>query len=163
MNSPLFRIREIQPSDDPALGALIREVLQASGVPSMGTALEDASLDHMYDAYTSRGCRYWVVEGEGAIWGGGGFAPLAGAGPDTCELQKMYFRDAVRGQGLGKAILDKALQSAREMGYTYCYLETMPYMERALYLYKKLGFETLGTPMGNTGHTACQVWMQKKL
>lgn len=163
MNNPLFRIREIRPSDDPALGAVIREVLQESGVPSRGTALEDASLDSMYATYTSRGCRYWVVEGAGAIWGGGGIAPLAGAAPDTCELQKMYFREAVRGHGLGKAILETALQTAREMGYTQCYLETMPYMDRALYLYEKLGFERLDTPMGNTGHTACQVWMRKTL
>lgn len=163
MNSQAFTIREVAPGDNPGLGAVIREVLPGTGAPTEGTAFADPSLDAMYETYQAPGSRYWVVAGSGHVWGGGGIAPLAGGDPDTCELQKMYFKKEVRGLGFGKAILEKALVAAREMGYRYCYLETMPYMEAALSLYRRNGFEPLEGPMGCTGHTACQVWMRKKL
>ena len=163
MNTVVFAIREIEPGDDPELGAVIREVLPGTGAPTEGTAFADPSLDAMYETYRAPRSRYWVIEGQGRVWGGGGIAPLDGGDPDTCELQKMYFKREVRGKGLGKAILEKALQAARELGYRTCYLETMPYMEAALSLYQRHGFEALQGPMGCTGHTACQVWMIKKL
>lgn len=163
MNSEAYSIREIQPGDDPELGAVVREVLPGTGAPTEGTAFADPSLDVMYETYTAPRSRYWVIEGRGRVWGGGGIAPLSGAPPDICELQKMYFKAEVRGQGLGRAILEKALQAARDLGFRRCYLETMPYMEAALSLYRQYGFELLDGPMGCTGHTACQVWMCKNL
>jgi putative acetyltransferase len=30
-------------------------------------------------------------------------------------------------------------------------------------LYKKVGFEYIQHPMGNTGHSSCPVWMTKSL
>ena len=44
-----------------------------------------------------------------------------------------------------------------------CYIETMPNMISAQKLYLKKGFEYIDKPMGNTGHTACPVWMLKDL
>ena len=109
MNSEAFRIRDIEPEDNPALGAVIREVLPGTGAPLEGTAFADPSLDAMYETYSEPRSRYWVVEGRGRVWGGGGIAPLAGGDPDTCELQKMYFMEEIRGRGLGQALLRKAL------------------------------------------------------
>ena len=59
--------------------------------------------------------------------------------------------------------MEKCLQSAKDFGYSKCYLETMPYMEAAQKLYKKVGFDYLCAPMGNTDHKSCPVWMLKKL
>ena len=36
-------------------------------------------------------------------------------------------------------------------------------MTAAQKLYKRIGFENIDGPMGNTGHNSCQVWMIKKL
>ena len=163
MNSEAFRIRAIEPADNPELGEVIREVLPGTGAPLEGTAFADPSLDAMYETYSEPRSRYWVVEGQGRVWGGGGIAPLAGGDPDTCELQKMYFREEVRGLGLGQALLQQALEAARELGFRHCYIETMPYMKAALSLYRRHGFQMLEQPMGCTGHTACQVWMLKNL
>ena len=47
--------------------------------------------------------------------------------------------------------------------FTKCYIETMPNMISAQKLYLKKGFEYIDKPIGNTGHTACPVWMLKDL
>ncbi len=75
----------------------------------------------------------------------------------------MYFLPEARGRGLGKAMIEKCLLWAAELGYEKCYLETMPYMEHAQRLYKKNGFEYIAAPMGNTGHDACPIWMLKDI
>lgn len=103
--------------------------------------------------------RYWVIEGpDGAILGGGGIAPLAGAA-DVCELQKMYFLPALRGLGLGRRLVLQALAEARALGYQRCYLETTAVLREATALYESLGFEHLPGPLGCTGHDACEICM----
>jgi putative acetyltransferase len=59
--------------------------------------------------------------------------------------------------------MQNCLQKAIEFGFESCYLETMPYMEDAQKLYRKVGFDYICSPLGNTGHTSCPVWMLKKL
>ena len=68
-----------------------------------------------------------------------------------------------RGIGLGAKMMDLCLQKATEFGFDSCYLETLPKMIEAQKLYKKVGFEYLDKPLGNTGHSTCPVWMLKKL
>ncbi|MFM1879574.1 MAG: hypothetical protein RLZZ241_2440 [Bacteroidota bacterium] len=158
-----YEIRPIQPQDNAEIARVIREVLPAMGAPMTGTAFADPSLDAMFENYSNPRSRYWVVVGNGRVWGGGGFAPLDGGDLETCELQKMYFKVEVRGLGLGQVILGLTLETAKDFGFSRCYLETMPYMQAALSLYHKNGFLPLEQPMGCTGHTACQVWMAKTL
>jgi len=163
MNSSTLHIRLIKQEDNPMIGSIIREVLPGTGAPLEGTAFEDPALDAMFETYDTPRSRYWVVADNQRIWGGGGIARLDGGNGATCELQKMYFLDALRGQGFGQKLLSLALATAKDLGYSQCYLETMPFMEAALTMYKRNGFRKLEAPMGCTGHTACQVWMIKDL
>ena len=127
------------------------------------TAFLDAATDRMYETYQAPRSAYWVVSGGDGLWGGGGIGPLEGAGSGTCELQKMYFRSALRGRGWGDRLLTLALETAVGFGFEKCYLETMPYMEAARKLYQRHGFLYRDRPMGQTGHTSCTVWMEKEL
>lgn len=163
MISNTFHIRLIKPEDNPKIGSIIRAVLPGTGAPLEGTAFQDPALDAMFETYSAPRSRYWVVAGNDTIWGGGGIARLDGGNEDTCELQKMYFLEGLRGRGFGQKLLSLALATAKDLGYRQCYLETMPFMEAALSLYKRNGFVHLDKPMGCTGHTACQVWMIKDL
>ena len=88
---------------------------------------------------SSRSGRLWAVE----AWG-----PLAGGGPDVCELRKMYFLPRLRGSGQGTRFLKTILDAARKAGYTTCYLETMDAMAAARQLYLKHGFEPIESPFG---------------
>ena len=60
---------------------------------------------------------------------------------ETCELRKMYLLPAFRGKGIGKFILEFALQKAKELGYKRITLETASALKEAIGLYKKYGFK----------------------
>jgi len=151
------------PGDGPEIASIIREVLIEFGVPRKGSAFADPAMDALYAYYQVPRSFYWVLTDGARLWGGGGIAPLEQGDPRVCELQKMYFKKEIRGQGWGEHILNLALGKAGDFGFQECYLETMPYMKAAQALYQRLGFRYLEAPMGNTGHTVCSVWMSKPM
>lgn len=156
-------IREIVASDDVQIAQVIRSVLIEFGVPKVGTAYADASLDKMKETYQSERSAYFVIDNAGIIIGGAGIAQLDNYSGNVCELQKMYFLPEARGMGLGFKMMHTCLNFAIQAGFEKCYLETMPYMEDARKLYTKVGFQTLDKPIGDTGHYSCNVWMIKNL
>jgi len=158
-----YIIRPIQQKDNPQIARVIRDVLIEFGVPKVGTAFADKSLDSMFENYNSERRIYFVVEENGSIIGGAGVSPLDNFEGNVCELQKMYFSPQARARGIGSEIMEICLNKARALGFEQCYLETMPYMEDARKLYYKNGFENLDNPLGDTGHYSCNVWMIKNL
>lgn len=159
-----IKIRSIQQQDNELVARLIRDVLTEMGVPKIGTAYEDKSLDAMYETYDHPKMEYYVVVENDRIVGGAGIAPLEGeTSVPICELQKMYFLPETRGKGIGYKMINKCLDYAKKQGYAKCYLETMPYMQAARKLYHKVGFMALEKPIGDTGHYSCQAWMIKDL
>ena len=114
-------------------------------------------------SYQKPNAVYFVVESDGKIIGGAGIDRLENGEANICELQKMYFLREARGLGMGKKMIQLCLQKAKEFGFKKCYLETMVYMEDAQKLYRKTGFNNIDAPIGNTGHTYCQIWMMKDL
>jgi putative acetyltransferase len=150
-----FLIRPIEPSDDAAVARVIRSVMPEFGADGPGFAIHDAEVDAMHAAYSQPRSAYFVVELDGEVLGGGGVAPLHGGEPDVCELRKMYFLPELRGRGAGRAMMQRCLQAAREIGFRRCYLETLTGMDTAQALYAKFGFRPLCAPMGDTGHHGC--------
>jgi putative acetyltransferase len=156
-------IRPIQTADDPAMAAIIRAVMTEHGASGPGFAIHDREVDAMSAAYDRPGAGYFVVEAGAKVVGGGGFAPLDGGAPGTCELRKMYFLPATRGLGLGAALLGRCLEAARRAGHRQMYLETLDTMGRARRLYEGFGFQRLDGPLGCTGHHACDTWYARPL
>ncbi|MGR7814640.1 GNAT family N-acetyltransferase [Lacinutrix undariae] len=156
-------IREISTADDIQIAEVIRSVLMELGAPKVGTAYEDEALFKMTETYKKLKGAYFVVLKEGKVIGGAGISKLDDVEGETCELQKMYFLPEARGIGMGAKLMAVCLQKAKDLGFTYCYLETLPYMKGAKKLYAKTGFKNLEAPLGNTGHHACNVWMLKTL
>ena len=163
MTTQDFIIREIKPEDSAELAIVIRSVLEEMGAPKVGTAYEDKATDMMFETYQKKNGKYFVVEHKNKVVGGAGIAQLDNFEGNTCELQKMYFLPIARGKGLGTKLISVCLEKAKKLGFENCYLETLPYMEAAVKLYKKNGFINLDKPMGNTCHYSCDVWMIKKL
>lgn len=151
--------RPIRPEDDAAVAAVIRQVMPEFGADGPGFALHDPEVDFMSRAYSGPGAAYFVVvDASGRVLGGAGVAALEGGEPGVCELRKMYFLPAARGKGLGGALLRHCLQTARDLGYRTCYLETLTGMDQAIQLYTRLGFRPLCAPLGRTGHGGCDRW-----
>jgi len=61
----------------------------------------------------------------------------------TAELKRMYVREGFRVRGLGRGLLKRAIQLARELGYRRVRLDTMPTMARAIALYRAHGFREI--------------------
>ncbi|WP_304196997.1 GNAT family N-acetyltransferase [Flavobacterium alvei] len=156
-------IRKIEKKDNQSVAQLIRAVFDELNIPKVGTAYADPYLDLMFEEYSKPKSAYFLVESEGKIVGGAGVAPLENETEAICELQKMYFLPETRGLGIGSQMMEICLQAAKDFGFKKCYLETMPFMHDAQKLYKKVGFESICSPMGSTGHTSCPVWMLKEL
>ncbi|WP_430399119.1 GNAT family N-acetyltransferase [Flavobacterium sp.] len=156
-------IREIQQNDNKQIAKVIREIFHELDAPKVGTAYADPILDTLFEVYQEKRTKYYVVEKEGKVVGGCGIAPLENEVETICELQKMYFSPEIRGTGFAEKIIQNCLEFAKEAGFEMCYLETLSFMTAAQKLYKRIGFENIDGPLGNTGHNSCQVWMTKKL
>lgn len=133
------------------------------GAPKEGTAYSDAATQSMYEHYQLPRRDYYVIEDAHKILGCAGVGPLENAGSSICELQKMYFLPQARGRGLGHKMMELCLETARLFKYERIYIETMGNMHEAQKLYRKVGFNQLEEPIGNTGHYSCPVQMIKDL
>jgi putative acetyltransferase len=151
----VYHIREIAPRDDGAIARIIRQVLTEFGANGEGFAWADPELDHLSTAYQGRGSVYYVATVADRVVGGVGIAPFPCEYPNLCELQKMYLLPEVRGQGIGRALMDQALAAIARCGYDGCYLETFGPMATAIRLYERSGFEPLPHPIGQSPHHAC--------
>ncbi len=156
-------IRPINESDNKHISVILREVLIEMDIPRIGSAYEDPEINNMYESYQSNRSIYFVVEENNKILGGAGINQLKNGDVNICELQKMYFHKSIRGRGIGDKMIELCLNFALESNYKKCYIETMPNMVDAQKLYIKKGFKYIDNPLGNTGHTACPIWMLKNL
>ena len=82
---------------------------------------------------------------------------------DNChaELKRLYVRPGLRDKGLGKSLSMRAIDVAEALGYDYIRLDTLGRMDKAVQLYKYLGFEEIPAYYQNPEPDA--VFMQKKL
>jgi len=159
-----MQIRQIQFTDNVALAGIIRNTLAEFGANHIGTVYFDTSTDSLFEAFQNPKSIYFVAENEnGKVVGGGGIYPTEGLPEDTCELVKMYLLPEARGTGLGRTIIEKCLDAAHEFGFGKVYLESMPELKQALKVYEKFGFTYLCSPMGNSGHFGCDLYMLKIL
>ena len=159
----MITIRPIQKEDNQDLALIIRNTLAEFDANHPGTVFFDPTTDHLYELFRKELSAYFVALMDGNIVGGGGIFPTEGLPSDTCELVKMYLVPEVRGIGLGRTIIEKCLETAREFGFSRIYLETMPELRLALKVYEKFGFTYLDGPIGNSGHFGCALHMSRYL
>ncbi len=65
--------------------------------------------------------------------------PVAGEA-GVAEVRRLYVRPALRGQGIGLALMQAAMDAAKKAGCHTIRLETLAAMHEAAALYRRLGF-----------------------
>lgn len=158
MQSPVT-YRKLKKADNLALAGMIRQVFREHQAPQHGTVYSDPTTDDLYGLFRKSRSVLWVAEMNELPEGCCGVYPTDGLEDNYAELVKYYLARSGRGRGIGRHLMELCIDSAREMGYEKLYLESMPHFSKAVRIYEKLGFRHLSGPLGNSGHTTCNIWM----
>jgi ribosomal protein S18 acetylase RimI-like enzyme len=117
-----------------------------------GFEVELSSLQSMYSPPC--GCLLLARRGADTL-GCIGVRNLSGR---SCEMKRLYVRDAARGSGLGRQLALRAINIARSLGYQRMCLDTLADMSAARGLYRALGFRDIEpyyqTPLAGTSFMA---------
>lgn len=86
--------------------------------------------------------RLLVASLDGEPAGVGALKPVDAT---TAEIKRMYVRPWARGRAVGRALLDRLVRDATELGYRTARLETASFMTQAHALYRSIGFRDIPT------------------
>lgn len=125
--------------DVSAVRTLWLEYWQSLGLPAdfQNFSEEMASLPGLYAA--PRG-RLLLALKDGVLAGAGAFRPLDA---QACEAKRLYVPPQFRRLGIASALLERLIHEACRTGYKYMYGDTLPSMESALQLYRRVGFQEI--------------------
>jgi GNAT superfamily N-acetyltransferase len=70
-----------------------------------------------------------------------GVCTLKPVSDEEVELKRFYVAPSSRGSGIGRMLLEKALDAARQFGYKQVRLETFAFMKSAVKMYRSYGFQ----------------------
>lgn len=98
----------------------------------------DKELAELPGDYTPPRGRLLLAEYDGQI---AGCIALHKIKPTICEMKRLYLRPQFRGMGLGRALADRIIAEARQIGYRRMRLDTVePVMRDAVAMYRRIGF-----------------------
>ncbi len=108
-------------------------------LPESGRNL-DAGAIQQYVKSLEQFEKVWCLYDETNLIGTVG---IRGLDETSCELKALYLFSKYHGQGLGYRLLSTALDEAKRGGFEAIYLDTISTSERAIRLYKAVGFEEI--------------------
>lgn len=158
-----IKIRKIEKSDNFELAKIIRSCFHDYNVATEGTVYVDPTTDDLFELFQQKNCALFVAEENEKLLGCCGIFPTEGLPENCAELVKFYLHKDSRGKGIGRQLMETSINFSKETGYSSIYIESLPEFSTAVSIYEKQGFKYLDKPLGNSGHSGCNLWMLKQL
>lgn len=97
----------------------------------------DAELLHLTEKYGLPYGRLYLayVDGDAA-----GCIGLRRMDEETCEMKRLYVRPKYRGIDIASRLVERLIEDAGQIGYRTMLLDTLPFLQGAIHLYRKYGF-----------------------
>jgi ribosomal protein S18 acetylase RimI-like enzyme len=136
-----FDVRQAEsPEQISAIRDLFQEYAQSLGF-SLCFQSFDKELSGLPGDYASPEGRLLLATHQGVP---AGCVALHRLEAGICEMKRLYVRPQFRGKGLGRALAERDIAEARQIGYTRLRLDTVePMMQAAVAMYRQLGFREI--------------------
>jgi ribosomal protein S18 acetylase RimI-like enzyme len=82
--------------------------------------------------------------------------------PESLEISRLYLLDEYIGLGLGKKLLEHAIDFAKQQEKQYIWLGVWEYNQRAISFYERNGFEKFGSHPFLFGDEVQTDWLMRK-
>ena len=122
-------------------------------------------IQHYEDEIRDLEAKYGRPEGHLylALWEGeaAGCIALRKLDEQRCEMKRLYVRPAFRGHRIGETLMNRVIADAKAIGYRHMLLDTLPFLESAIHMYRKRGFYEI--PCYNDSPEETTIFMQYDL
>ena len=134
-------LRRFENKDKEAVYDLHIKALKHAGTfierPNLRTEW-DKDLQDIEGVYINNKGEFFIVTVDGKVVGMGA---LRKVDETIAEIKRMRVEPSLQGKGMGKLILDKLIERARELGYKKLILDVAEKQEPARHLYETRGFK----------------------
>lgn len=134
------RLEEERPPDRKGDEDMIIQPLGSESHPPMDLLLLADPSRALVEGYLKRGTCYVAILDDVMV----GVYVLLPTRPDTIELVNVAVDEAHQGRGIGKKLVEHAIQQARQLGYRTIEIGTGNSSVGQLALYQKCGFRITG-------------------
>ncbi len=143
MTSGAVAIRPARPGDEATILGLIRELADYERLAHEVTATPALLAEHLFGAEAVAEALLAEIDGQAV-----GFALFfrnfsTFLGRPGLYLEDLYVRESQRGQGVGRALLGRLAELARERGYGRMEWSVLDWNQPAIDFYESLGAEAM--------------------
>lgn len=111
----------------------------------------EQEIEHLEDKYGMPYGRLYLAYDKDKLAGCIGLRKI---NDQNSEMKRLYVRPEFRGKSIGNLLIQRIIQDAKAIGYSYMLLDTLPFLKSAIKMYQKFGFyETESyndSPMNNS-------------
>lgn len=110
----------------------------------------DRETENLEEKYGLPYGRLYIALYEGNV---AGCIALRKLDNDNCEMKRLYVKPEYRGKNIGGILVKHIIQEAKLIDYKHILLDTLPFLETAISMYKRYGFYEIesynNSPMDN--------------
>lgn len=118
----------------------------------------DEELEHLEKKYGLPDGRLYLAFYHGELAGCIGLRKID---EWNCEMKRLYVRPAFRGKKIGSKLVQQIIKDAKDIGYSYMLLDTLPFLKSAINMYETIGFYEI--PSYNDSPMTTSIYMKLDL